>query len=82
MGHRSLSVLSAAGLFGLSRIVFAVVDGRPKQNKVNPLHLKESAGLILPPLLLLAASLWLGLFTPDILKDAWSAAVLQLFPMP
>jgi hydrogenase-4 component F len=68
--------------FGLSRIVFAVVDGRPRQNNVNPLHLKESAGLILPPLLLLAASLWLGLFTPDILKDAWSAAVLQLFPMP
>jgi len=68
--------------FGLSRIVFAVVDGRPRQRKTNPAHLKESAGLILPPLILLTASLWLGLFTPGILKDAWTAAVLQLFPLP
>ncbi len=68
--------------FGLSRIVFAVVDGRPRVKKHNPAHLRESAGLILPPLFLLAASLWLGLFTPDILRDAWSAAVLQLFPTP
>ncbi len=68
--------------FGLSRIVFSVVDGRPRQMKTNPAHLKESVGLILPPLILLTASLWLGLFTPAILKDAWSAAVLQLFPLP
>lgn len=68
--------------FGISRIVFAVVDGRPKPKKPDPAHLKESFGLILPPLFLLAASLWLGLFTPDILKDAWSAAVLQLFLTP
>jgi len=68
--------------FGLSRIVFAVVDGRPKPGRPNPALLRESAGLILPPLLLLAVSLWLGLFTPAVLRDAWSAAVLQLFPMP
>jgi hydrogenase-4 component F len=68
--------------FGLSNIVFAIVDGRPKLKKPNPIYLKESAGIVLPPLLLLGASLWLGLFTPAILKDAWSAAVLQLFPMP
>ncbi len=68
--------------FGLSRIVFAVVDGRPRLKATKRTRLRESAGLILPPLLLLSASLWLGLFTPDILRDAWSAAVLQLFPQP
>jgi len=68
--------------FGLSNIVFAIVDGRPRLKNPNPLYLKESAGIILPPLLLLGASLWLGLFTPAILKDVWSAAVLQLFPIP
>ena len=68
--------------FGLSNIVFAIVDGRPRLKKPNPLYLKESTGIILPPLLLLGASLWLGLFTPAILKDVWSAAVLQLFPIP
>ena len=68
--------------FGLSRIVFSVVDGRPRRKKNNAAPFRESAGLILPPLFLLAASLWLGLFTPDILKNAWSAAVLQLFPTP
>jgi hydrogenase-4 component F len=40
----------------------------------------ESAGVIWPPLVLLGLSLWLGLFTPAILLDAWSAAVAQLFP--
>ncbi|MDP3430322.1 MAG: proton-conducting transporter membrane subunit, partial [Desulfomicrobium sp.] len=68
--------------FGLSRIVFSVVDGRPRRKKTNAAPFRESAGLILPPLLLLVASLWLGLFTPDLLKGAWSAAVLQLFPTP
>ena len=68
--------------FGLSRIVFAVVDGRPKPGRANPALLKETASLVLPPLVLLAASLWLGLFTPAVLRDAWSAAALQLFPTP
>lgn len=68
--------------FGLSHVVFAIVDGRPRLKKPDPAHLRETAGLVLPPLALLAASLWLGLFTPAILKDAWSAAVLQLFPLP
>lgn len=68
--------------FGLSRIVFAVVDGRPRRKKSKAAPFRETAGLVLPPLFLLAASLWLGLFTPDLLKTAWSAAVLQLFPTP
>lgn len=67
---------------GLSRIVFAVVDGRPRLRKTDPVHLKEAAGVILPPLALLVASLWLGLFTPEVLKSAWSAAILQLFAQP
>lgn len=68
--------------FGLSRIVFAVVDGRPRPGKRDPRYLKETAGIILPPLALLTASLWIGLFTPELLKDAWSAAVLQLIAQP
>jgi len=68
--------------FGLSSIVFTVVDGRPRNRTPDPVHKKERAGVILPPLILLAASLWIGLFTPAVLTDAWSAAVLQLFPLP
>jgi hydrogenase-4 component F len=40
----------------------------------------ESAEVIAPPLLLLALSLWLGLFTPSVLREAWLGAVAQLFP--
>lgn len=67
---------------GLSRIAFAITDGRPRPLRGSRGHFKECAGLVLPPALLLGASLWLGLFTPGVLMDAWSAAVLQLFPMP
>ncbi len=42
----------------------------------------ESAGVILPPLALLGFSLWIGLFTPVVLQDAWTAAVNQLYPSP
>lgn len=62
---------------GLSRIVFAVVDGRPRPKNPKGMPLTESLGLILPPLILLGLSLWLGLFTPEFLKNIWSAAVLQ-----
>ena len=67
---------------GLSRIVFAVVDGRPRLKNPERIHLKETAGIIAPSLALLVASLWLGLFTPQVLRDAWSAALLQLFAQP
>ncbi len=68
---------------GMTRVVFAVVDGRPRP-KAGPTGrpFVETAGLIAPPLLLLGLSLWLGLFTPGALRDAWSAAVAQLFPLP
>ena len=69
--------------FGLSRVVFGVVDGRPRPAaKANGKRFRETFGLITPPLVLLALSLWLGLFTPSILRDTWTAAVTQLFPHP
>jgi hydrogenase-4 component F len=42
----------------------------------------ESAGVIGPPLVLMGLSLWLGLFTPAVLQEAWSAAAAQLYPAP
>ncbi|MDY0274624.1 MAG: proton-conducting transporter membrane subunit [Desulfomicrobium sp.] len=78
------------GLFlsflGMSRIVFSLVHGRPilKQRPLNhniP-QFKETLGVILPSLALLLASLGLGLFTPDILQNAWALAAQQLFTQP
>ncbi|MHB1311280.1 MAG: complex I subunit 5 family protein [Gemmatimonadaceae bacterium] len=69
--------------FGLSRVVFAVVDGRPRPGTVaGSRRFVESAGSLVPPALLLGLSLWLGLFTPDVLREVWTAAVTQLFPTP
>ena len=45
-------------------------------------RVRETAGVIVPPLVLLGFSLWLGLATPAVLRDAWTAAVAQLFPAP
>lgn len=67
--------------FGLTRVVFGIVDGRPRTAaKATGKRFVETAGVILPPLLLLALSLWLGLFSPAALHEAWSAAAAQLFP--
>ena len=69
--------------FGMTRIVFAVVDGRPRESaRATGKLFVETAGVIAPPLLLLGLSLWLGLFTPAPLQDAWKAAVAQLYPTP
>jgi hydrogenase-4 component F len=69
--------------FGLTRVVFGIVDGRPRPaTRMNAKRFVETEGVIGPPLLLLGLSLWLGLFTPAILREAWSAAVAQLFPTP
>jgi hydrogenase-4 component F len=69
--------------FGLTRVVFGIVDGRPRPaTKTNGKRFHETAAVIAPPLVLLGLSLWLGLFTPTILREAWSAAVAQLFPTP
>ena len=67
--------------FGLTRVVFAVVDGRPRTAaKALGKRFPETAGILVPPLVLLGFSLWLGLATPAVLREAWSAAVDQLFP--
>jgi hydrogenase-4 component F len=67
--------------FGITRVVLAIVDGRPRRlARASIDRLAESAGTILPPLVFLGLSLWLGLFTPPLLRDAWSAAAQQLFP--
>jgi hydrogenase-4 component F len=69
--------------FGMTRVVFGIVDGRPRPTtRTNAKRFVETAGVIAPPLVLLGLSLWLGLFTPAILREAWSAAVAQLFPTP
>jgi len=69
--------------FGMTRVVFGIVDGRPRPAaKANSKNFIETIGVVAPPLLLLGLSLWLGLFTPAILRDAWSAAVTQLFQTP
>ena len=68
--------------FGLTRVVFGIVDGRPRPTtRRNAQHFVETAGVIMPPLVLLGLSLWLGLFTPAMLREAWAAAVTQLYPI-
>ena len=67
--------------FGLTRLVFAIVDGRPRTaTRALGKRFPETAGVIIPPLILLGFSLWLGLATPAVLHDAWTAAVAQLYP--
>ncbi len=69
--------------FGLTRVVFGIVDGRPRTaSKAGGKRFVETAGVIVPPLLLMGLSLWLGLFTPPLLLHAWADAVAQLFPTP
>jgi hydrogenase-4 component F len=69
--------------FGLTRLVFAIVDGRPRPaSRAAARRFPETWGILLPPLILLGCSLWLGLATPAVLRDSWTAAVAQFFPAP
>jgi hydrogenase-4 component F len=69
--------------FGLSRLVFAVTDGRPRlKTRTTPARFRETAGVLVPPLVFLGLSLWLGLATPACLGDAWTAATGALAPPP
>ena len=69
--------------FGLTRLVFAITDGRPRKAAHAPGNrFRETAGVIVPPLVLLGFSVWLGLATPTILREAWTAAVQALVPTP
>jgi hydrogenase-4 component F len=69
--------------FGLTRVVFAIVYGRPRSaaRQMDPRY-RETLAVILPPLVLLLVALWLGLATPNVLTTAWTAAVEQLYPKP
>jgi hydrogenase-4 component F len=68
---------------GLTRLVFAISDGRPRAvARTHAQRFRETAGVIAPPLVLLGFSLWLGLATPSVLREAWSAAVKVLLPTP
>jgi hydrogenase-4 component F len=67
--------------FGLTRLVFAIVDGRPRTaSKAIGKRFPETVGVIMPAVVLMALSIWIGVATPDVLRDAWSAAVAQLLP--
>jgi hydrogenase-4 component F len=69
--------------FGMARLVFAIVDGRPRAAaRQTGERFPELPGVIIPPLLFLALSLWLGLATPELLREAWTAAAKLLFPTP
>jgi hydrogenase-4 component F len=69
--------------FGMSRVVFAVVDGRPQRAAMEESRrFVESTAATLPALVLLVLSAWLGLLTPRVLQEAWTNAASQLFPVP
>ena len=86
-GHGWAAVLFLGCLLlafiGLTRVVFAIVYGRPRQaaREVDP-KFRETLAVIVPPALLLLLSLALGLATPDVLCQSWTAAVQQLSPTP
>jgi hydrogenase-4 component F len=69
--------------FGLTRVVFAIVYGRPHQaaRELDP-RFRETLAVILPPAALLLLSLWLGLAAPEVLRESWMAAVDQLTRTP
>jgi hydrogenase-4 component F len=61
--------------FGLTRLGFAIVDGRPRPvSRLGRSRFRESAATLAPPIALLASSLWLGLATPSLLREVWAAA--------
>lgn len=86
-GHGGAAAMFLACLLlaflGMTRVVFGIVDGRPRPTtRDTAKRFVETAGVIAPPLILLGLSLWLGLFTPATLRDAWQAAVNQILPHP
>ncbi|MBM3880438.1 MAG: Fe-S-binding domain-containing protein [Verrucomicrobia bacterium] len=68
---------------GLTRVVFSIAYGRPRRAaRQLGRQFPETLGVIAPPLGLLLLALWLGVATPQILLDAWTAAVAQLASPP
>jgi hydrogenase-4 component F len=68
---------------GLTRLMFAIVDGRPRgpAREERRASGRESAGVVVPPLLFLCLSLWLGLAAPSLLQQSWRAAATFLHPL-
>jgi len=65
--------------FGLTRVVFAIVYGRPRHAaRAMARKCPETLAVILPPVILLLLALWLGLAAPEALRQSWSEAVRQL----
>lgn len=68
---------------GMSRLVFAIVDGRPRAaSRSAAVRFRESPSVVLPPLAFLVASLWLGLAAPGFVRDSWTAAAIALRGTP
>jgi hydrogenase-4 component F len=64
---------------GLTRLAFAIVDGRPRAaSREVDNRLGETPWLIAPALIFLAFSIWLGLAAPTQLSDAWNSAAANL----
>ena len=64
---------------GLTRLTFAIVDGRPRAAaRMAKPTTAEAAGVVIPPIVFLALSLWLGLAAPALLQDSWTAAAAYL----
>lgn len=86
-GHGTAAALFLASLmlafFGMTRVVFGIVDGRPRpETRKHAKRFVETMGVLAPPLALLILSLWLGLGGATSLSGSWAAAVAQLFPSP
>jgi hydrogenase-4 component F len=65
---------------GLTRLMFAIVDGRPREAARAERRAggSETPGVVVPPLVFLAFSLWLGLASPSFLHQSWDAAAAFL----
>jgi hydrogenase-4 component F len=67
--------------FGLTRVVFGIVDGRPGAAlRKHSAPFRERASILLPPFALMMLSLALGIHPPDWLRQLWQDAVVQLYP--
>jgi len=68
---------------GLTRVVFAILNGRPRRGaRQADSRFRETLAVIVPPAVLLLLALGLGLATPQFLKESWTAAVSQLVSTP
>lgn len=65
--------------FGLTQLVFKIADGRPPHGSKNISSVfKESRGVLIPPFILLVMSVYIGLFTPQVLLEIWTQAAVFL----